>query len=612
MNTVIPGSRSRRVVGPTARSARRRLVGSPAWYLNRRRKLLVKRPRLGRLAVGGPPNDWPTGRRVLIATNIGGYLSGTTVEATVAAALRARGHDVHVLLCDAQLPACPECTVERVGGARQVALDGPGRLCSGCFNAGRRTFEEVGATVHPISTLLDEADRAWARQLSTAVQSPDVGELVADGVRLGEHALAGALRCFARATIDSEPFATEVVRRYVEAGALTVRAVRRLLRTFSFDVAVFHHGIYVPQGLVADVCRVDGVRIVTWNLGYRARTFIFSHGDSFHRTLIDEPAEVWEQLGWDDAREAAILEHLANRRTGASDWITFHQHPDNSPEQVALRTGIDLARPCIGLLTNVMWDAQLHYPANAFPNMAEWIVDTIRWFAGRSALQLLIRVHPAELTGRPVSRQRVVDEIAQHFPVLPANVFIVGPDDPMGTFAAMELCDSVIIYGTKTGVELTAMGLPVIVAGEAWLRGKGISIDVSSVEEYHRVLERLPFGSRLDEATTRRARQYAYHFFFRRMIPLGFMEPTDSDPICRNVLDRAEALLPGNDAGLDVVIDGILLGTPFVFPADAGTIRASLDGMSDDGVGGGVNVEPYRMKRRHEPSTVREPERGAT
>jgi hypothetical protein len=556
--------------GAIVRSARRRLIGSPVWYLNRRRKLLLKRPRLGHLAVAEPLEPPTPGRRVLIATNIGGYLSGTTMEATLAAALRARGHDVHVVLCDAQLPACAECTLDRVGDAKQMATDGPRRrLCPGCFEAGRRTFEEVGAAVHPMSTLIEEVDRAWARGVAAGVRAPEVGDLVSDGVRLGEHALAGALRCFARATIDDEPHATEVVRRYVEAAALTQRATQRLLQTHSFDVAVFHHGIYVPQGLVADVCRAEGVRIVTWNLGYRSRTFIFSHGDTFHRTLLDEPTDVWERMGWDAAREAAILAHLESRRSGASDWISFHRHPDNHPEEIAGRTGVDLSRPCIGLLTNVSWDAQLHYPANAFPNMVEWIVDTVGWFAERPELQLLIRVHPAELTGRPMSRQKVVDEIARLFPVLPPNVFVLGPEDPLGTYAAMAICDAAVIYGTKTGVELAAMGLPVIVAGEAWLRGKGVSIDVSSVDEYHRVLERLPFGARLDAATTRRARQYAYHFFFRRMIPIRFMEPTGGDPICRNVLDRPEGLLAGNDIGLDVVIDGIVKGAPFVYPADA-------------------------------------------
>ena len=62
----------------------------------------------------------------------------------------------------------------------------------------------------------------------------------------------------------------------------------------------------------------------------------------------------------------------------------------------------------------------------------------------------------------------------------------------------MDQCDAVMIYGTKTGVELSSRGIPVIVAGEAWMRGKGITLDATSAEEYFRILDRLPLRARID------------------------------------------------------------------------------------------------------------------
>jgi hypothetical protein len=104
----------------------------------------------------------------------------------------------------------------------------------------------------------------------------------------------------------------------------------------------------------------------------------------------------------------------------------------------------------------------------------------------------------------------------------------------------------------------------VIVAGEAWIRNKGLTHDASSPEEYFRILGRLPFPERLGAGHLARARRYAYHFFFNRMIPLPFIEPKAGYPIYRLKLDKLGQLLPGHSPGLDTICDGILTGTPFV------------------------------------------------
>jgi hypothetical protein len=307
------------------------------------------------------------------------------------------------------------------------------------------------------------------------------------------------------------------------------------------------------------------VRVVNWNPAYRKRCFIFSHGDTYHHTLMSEPADAWQDIPWSPAIETKLLGYLRSRWQGTQDWIWFHERPQLDRSVIAREVGIDPARPVIGLLTNVMWDAQLHYPANAFPSMLEWVLQTIGYFSRRPDLQLVIRVHPAEIRGTLVSRQPIVAEIRRAYPSLPANVFVVPPESPASTYALMDQCNAVIIYGTKTGVELTSMGVPVIVAGEAWIRDKGVTRDAASVADYVRILDELPLAGRMDEATVERARKYAYHFFFRRMIPVDCMEPTGTAPPFRVRLDGLESLLPGRMPGLDVICEGITHGTPFVF-----------------------------------------------
>jgi hypothetical protein len=506
--------------------------------------------------------------RVLIATNIGGHGPVTMVESMLAAALALRDADVEIVLCDGILPGCLQAEHRRVSDpAVIVGRRLPETLCPSCIGRGRGVFEPLGLKLHFLSDLVTDADRAEARRQAEEIPAAEIPTYVEDSLAIGEHARAGALRYFAKGDISDEPPGEAVLRRFFEAALVSVSAYRRLLTEGRFDVAVFHHGLYVPQGLVGEVCRSAGVRVVNWVVAYRENSFILSHDDTYHHTLMSEPVAAWESMRWGDKQRGDIDAYLKSRWLGARDWIGFHENPSEDMAAFAASAGLDVNKPIVGLLTNVAWDAQLHYPAVAFPSMIDWALETIAHFAGRPELQLLIRIHPGEIRGTVPSRQPMAEVIASRFPTVPSNVFVIPPESNVSTYAAMELCDSVMIYGTKMGVELAAIGIPTIVAGEAWIKNKGVTFDAATREDYFAILGRLPFGKRLDPNAVDRAKRYAYHFFFRRMMPLAFMQ-RDAKTLLRVAIDSADELTPGQNAVLDRICDGILEGQPFIHPAE--------------------------------------------
>ncbi len=500
---------------------------------------------------------------------MGGHVACATLEGVLAVALALRQADVHVLLCDGVLPACLQCAYSNYPDFERFAETGPQiDRCEDCFEPARRMYDVPGLTLHCYGDFLCAENRAEAKRLASSLPVDEMVPFVSGGVSLGEHALAGALRFFARGDLSEEALGEAVLRRYFEAALLTVAATRRLFAEVGIDVAVFNHGIYVPQGLIGEVARADGVRVVNWNPAYRKQCFIFSEGDTYHHTLMHEPVSAWEDIAWSPALERRIMDYLDSRWHGTNDWIWFHEKPEFALEAIGAQIGIDFSKPTIGLLTNVIWDAQLHYPANAFPTMVEWLLTTIEYFAERTDCQLLIRVHPAEIRGGLPSRQTVVDEIGRVFPELPPNVYVIPPETNVSTYVAMAACDSVIIYGTKTGVELSSMGIPVVVAGEAWIRNKGITMDACSVDDYLTMLDSLPLRQHLQESELERARKYAFHFFMRRMIPLEFIVPVDQGSPYELAVDSLAALASGSSRGLDVICDGVLRTGSFIYPAE--------------------------------------------
>lgn len=510
-----------------------------------------------------------SGPHVLIATSVGGEAPCVALESLLAVALTLRGAQVHVLLCDRALSACLRCVTYKFPDIKTFARYGPARhLCGHCFGHGSAVYERLGLGIHHYGRWITREEQRVAADLASSVPADEIEHYCDSDSAIGEHALAGTLRYFARGILDGEPLGQQVLRRYFQAALLATFAVRRLFATVDYTCTAFHHGIYVPQGLIGEEARRVGVRVANWQVAYRKRRFIFSHGDTYHHTLLSEPTSAWESLPWSATLESDTMDYLKSRWHGTRDWIWFHERPEQDVSSIVAELGLDLSKPCIGLLTNVMWDAQLHYRANAFASMLEWVLESIRYFASRPELQLVIRVHPAEIRGTVPSRQPICDEIRKAYPTLPSNVFVVPPESRVSTYALVERCDAAIIYGTKTGVELAGLGIPVLVAGEAWIRNKGITRDASSREEYLRLLDQLPLERRMDEARVRRARMYAYHFFFRRMIPLACVEPAEGWPPFRPAPAGLADLVPGADPGLDTICDGILSGADFVYPAE--------------------------------------------
>jgi hypothetical protein len=529
----------------------------PNW---RRLLTVVERDRLSQLAKG---------KRVLIATSVGMHLSVNTFDSLLAVALSVRGAEVEVLLCDGALPACMAAESNWFEGREPLSQKELKKFCRMCPVYAQRMYKDLNITVRAYSEVLLPQDYIETTATVDSIAFEDIATVVADGIRVGEQAWAGALRYFARGDLAGEPNGELVLRRYFQAALLTARAGRRLMANARYEVVVLHHGIYVPQGILAETARQAESRVVTWNPAYRRNCFIFSHDDTYHHTMMNEPQSTWEDMHWDARLEQFTLEYLESRRQGSRDWIAFNKQPCLDFDKIAAEFRIDRTRPMVALFTNVAWDAQIHYPTNAFANMLNWVEETIRYFVERPDLQLVIRIHPAELSGALQSRQPLQKELSRLFPRLPENVRVISPEHPASSYVVAAAANAALIYGTKMGVELSSAGLPVIVAGEAWIRNKGITLDADSRQQYLEMLGRLPLSDRLPEETITRARQYAFHFFFRRMIYVNCVAETSGWPPFTIDAKSLDDLTPEASPGLEVICRGILEGTPFVDHAES-------------------------------------------
>jgi hypothetical protein len=172
-------------------------------------------------------------------------------------------------------------------------------------------------------------------------------------------------------------------------------------------------------------------------------------------------------------------------------------------------------RPVILLAANVLGDS-LTLGRNIFAeSMSEWITKTVQYFAKRTDVQLVVRVHPGEKIVPQVKSMGTV--VREALPELPNHIHLIGALDNVNTYDLIEIANLGLAYTTTVGVETAMNGIPVISCGDTHYRKRGFTLDPNSWDEYFSTLENVLAdlsAHRLTEEQTAKAWNYAYRFFF--------------------------------------------------------------------------------------------------
>ena len=506
-------------------------------------------------------------KKILIPTSAGGLQSILAFESLVGNILQHEGNQVDFLLCDEILPGCIMSTIFNIGNI-EFEKYGSKKICSYCFQRSNKYLKKYNLNVIRLSELVDkEVLNKYDEKIFLNNSFQDLKNFRLNGVNLGEHANSGCIRYLT--TTDFNKFLNykKIFIKYLKSSILTQIACEKLFSKKNYDHVFINHGIYVPQGVIIDTAKVNNLKVSTWCFAYKKNSVWVSPNDTYHRELINEDEVKWNNFDFTKEIENKIDEYLKSRQTGQNDWEFYFDNPNFNIDKYFQKRQIDPQKPIITLATNMLWDAQVYFPTNFFKDMLEWLYFTIDYFIKRDDLQLVIRIHPAEANKTKKSIQRLEENLKEKYPDLPKNIFVVTPEDSVSTYAILEKSNCLLVYASKIAVEAAAMGVPTIVAGECFLKNKKISIDVKTKTEYLNILDNLPFLKNfITKEKLDRAKKYAYHFWFRRTIPIkSFYEKKNKNPFVGIKENYLELYKNKQDKGLNMIINSIINNKDFIY-----------------------------------------------
>lgn len=512
-------------------------------------------------------------RVVLLATSTSRDSLPTSVEIVLARALHLAGCRTVLTYCSGSF-ACNLCNTQTLkrDTNKFIASDSFNPFCDSCssvaknYLAGSDWLEVLDLTppnVRNVAVSNFEDVKASSLGFGKYDLSKINSKLGFDSFYIFDHAKAATLKFFAVDIFDhTDSDHTRVLERFIYSSLVYAVSIKQLVGEHKVTDVVLNHGIYVPQGVIADTCRQLGVNVICWNLAYRRNTFIFAHGQSYHHDMVKNIDVTLDAITWSPDKEKLILNYLRERQVGESDWLTFQDNKNSfeSPEN-QLRENQDYSKT-LAVFTNVAWDAQVHFEENVYPSMRSWLQDIVEYAVAHPDVLVVVRVHPAEKRGLLPSRTKVVDMIPDGAAENIKNLMVIDADSKITSYDVASVANAVCVYGSKIGIELAPFK-PVVVCGEAWVRNKGIAIEVMERRQLGECLNQA-LNSKVSSAQRTRALKVAYYVFFLRFMEINVFEQSLGHyppfKIKENLLDND--LL--EDRGLQAFVNAIENKSEFI------------------------------------------------
>jgi hypothetical protein len=351
----------------------------------------------------------------------------------------------------------------------------------------------------------------------------------------------------------------------IERNTFAAHAALQWMQNNKPDVVLIPNGLILEMGIVFRVARYLNIDAVTYEFNDQREQIWLAQNSSIMRQETDYLVEERCSQPMTDAMFERVAD-LENARRGARVWgkskrlwqYVSAQGADATRKQVGLDD-----RPVVMLAANVLGDS-LTLGRDIFAaSMTEWITKTVQYFAKRTDVQLVIRVHPGErLVPQAKSMATVVKEA---LPEVPSHIHVIGALDNVNTYDLIEIANVGLAYTTTVGLETAMNGRPVISCGQTHYRGRGITIDPGSWDEYYATLEKVLANipaHQMNEKQIEFAWNYAYRFFFEYPRPfpwrlMNFWDDLEVWPLDKVLSEEGMAQFKDTF--------GFLVGDPFTW-----------------------------------------------
>jgi hypothetical protein len=492
----------------------------------------------------------------------------STRQVTILQALRRRGCTVSFVTCDGAFSDC-DLLQEFTGAPAK-------RSANACLICQANVATKLAAWGMPYAWLGRYArseDRRRAGAWVAHLDPSDYTEARYQDWPIGEWIRSSVYTHLRVNTVDlGDQRARTTFGSYLYSGLLAAFALERLFDEEKPDAQLLFNGRMGPTRIALEFAKRRGIRsIVEERAVLPGRLMLYDNESCLGLDGVDRLWTAWRDQPLTDTEIAEIGAVLEDRWRGrATDVSVFSRGLGDSDIRAAL--GFDPAKPLWALFTSSI-DESADVPRidSHYRTQEDWILATVEAVRSRPDVQLAIRVHPnagsAKSLGRSAGDAAFFAALA---PRLPSNARLIASDSPLSSYALAATADLGMVWYSSIGLEMAAMGRPVVRAVSYWLGKCDFIPALSGAATLAADLERYggPTNAAAQRAIAIPAWRFAHMWYLRQSIPFPLVRQPKWFAGEMAWSSPAE-LEPGRDENLDRICDMFMHGRPVHDPPGA-------------------------------------------
>jgi hypothetical protein len=338
------------------------------------------------------------------------------------------------------------------------------------------------------------------------------------------------------------------------------------------SVLVFNAAMY-PEATARWVAHRHGLPVVAHEVGFQKLSAFFTLGQP-----TAYPMAIPEDFELSPAQNEQLDAYLEKRFQGQFTMAGIRFWPEMRGLDDAFLQKSSPFRQIVPVFTNVVYDTSQMHANVVFPHMFAWLDLVLEVIRSHPETLFIIRAHPDEMrpNSAKLSRESVRDWVQRNQVDQLPNTIFIDSQEYISSYELIQRSKFVMVYNSSIGLEATLMGSTVLCGGKARYTQYPIVYFPDSPQGYRqRAEEFLEAGAGASgpapitppDEFQKNARRFLYYQLYRASLPFDdFLEVGPRQGFVTLKAFSWQALLPENSATMQILIDGILHGKPFLNP----------------------------------------------